>query len=55
MLGVPVAYPYAEAVAKTITVTKQAQLPIKEFVKNWDEVVEWGYGGVTSAWDDFFA
>jgi hypothetical protein len=57
MLGVPVAYEYAEAMTKTITLTKQAQLPIEVFVKNWDEVVAWGYGGglTSAAWQDIFA
>jgi len=33
---------------------KQAIVPLHEQVKNWDEVLEWGYGGETEEWEDLF-
>jgi len=50
--------PTSEQEAKTllnnIHVSKQAQVPVQEQVENWEEVVAWGYGGETDAWQDLF-
>ena len=43
-----------KAISK-IKATKQAQVPIEKQVKNWDKVLEWGYGvGSANAWPDIF-
>ena len=33
---------------------KQAVVPLHEQVENWDEVLEWGYGGESEEWEDLF-
>jgi hypothetical protein len=36
------------------TLKKQSQVPLSKQVENWQEVVEWGYGGKLEEWEDLF-
>lgn len=39
---------------KHVHIEKQAIAPLHEQVKNWNDVVEWGYGGKSEEWEDLF-
>ena len=39
---------------KHVHIEKQAIVPLHEQVKNWNDVVEWGYGGESKEWEDLF-
>jgi len=40
------------AVLDRVSTEKQAVVPLDEQVKNWDDVIQWGYGGETKEWED---
>lgn len=42
------------SVHKKLSLVKQAQVPLEKQVKNWQEVVDWGYGGEVDEWVDLF-
>ena len=39
---------------KHVHIEKQAIVPLHEQVKNWNDVVEWGYGGESEEWEGLF-
>lgn len=45
----------AEQVVAETVLTKQAQVPLKQQIENWDEVTSWGYGDEAQDWEDIFA
>ena len=53
-ISVPDDVALAEAVLKNVKRTKQAAVPLKDQIKNWEEVVAWGYGGEPEEWEDLF-
>lgn len=40
---------------ESIDIVKQNDKPINELIQNWNDVVDWGYGGETEMWKDLFA